>query len=330
MKRAKVELLKKIHGGQTCQIVATSARLGIFDCFDKDPLSLEKLSNQLQMSADTLKRLCSSLVALYLLEELEENHYQITEQGSYLKTAHQDSLKNIAIFKGSALMWKPLEHLYEGIRSNQSPFELAFGKELFEHLDHHEQHLEIFQNAMSQYVQQGSKTILDCYPFQQIDTLIDLGGGLGDFLWILAQKYPHLKLTLFEMPHVLKIVQKKNASFPFQMIGGSFFESIPSSFDAYLLRNILHDWSDVDCIKILNNIHAAMPKGARILLLESILPENIGSRLGKFADLSMFVLTPGGKERTEKEWKALFHQTNLSLHQIYKTTGSKAILELRK
>lgn len=330
MKRAKVELLKKIHGGQTCQIVATAARLGLFDAFKDESLSIQKLSTLLEVNQKPLKRLCKSLVALYLLEEPVQNHYRITEQGKYLNSSHPDSIKDIAIYKGSPLIWNALGLLYEGIRSNRSPFELAFETDLFTHLNQTPDHLEIFQKAMSQYVHQGSKSILNCYPFHKITTLVDLGGGLGDFLSVLSEKYPHLDLTLFEMPHVLSLVKKSQKTFKFSQIPGSFFESIPPGFDAYLLRNILHDWNDEQCIKILSNIRKTMPKSARILLLESILPENSNSRLGKFADISMFVLTPGGKERSESEWRELVDRSQLSIAEIYKTTGSKAIIELKK
>ena len=85
-------------------------------------------------------------------------------------------------------------------------------------------------------------------------------------------------------------------------VGGDFFESVPASGDAYLVSVVLHDWPDQQAQRILANIAAAGGSGARLLMLEFVVPPGDTPHLSKMSDLSMLVMM-GGKERTETEWR---------------------------
>jgi hypothetical protein len=86
--------------------------------------------------------------------------------------------------------------------------------------------------------------------------------------------------------------------------GGSFFEEVPSGADVYILAQVLHDWSDEDCVRILEACRRAGAAGARLLVLEQILPEDPEPNVAKLTDLNMLVLL-GGRERTRAEFESL-------------------------
>ncbi|NGX58023.1 MAG: Mitomycin biosynthesis 6-O-methyltransferase [Chlamydiae bacterium] len=322
MKKSKANLLKKIHGGQVCQIVATTARLGLPDLLKEQPKSLDVLSNELKIEESILARLISALVALHLLEE-ENGVYCLTEEGRHLISDHEDSIHAIAVYKGSPFLWAAHGMMCEGINNGVSPFELAYGQDLFSHLDQNSEHCAMFQNAMACYEKQSSKKILDLYDFEQLNNFLDVGGGLGNFALTIMDKYPAVSGAVMDLPSVIKLVQDERlALFP-----GNFFETIPSGFDAYVLRNILHDWSDEKCLLILKNLRKACDENSRLLIFETFYEKTHGTRLGKFSDLTMFTLTPGGKERTKDEIAELLEESGFTVTSTYQTTSSKSLVE---
>jgi hypothetical protein len=93
-------------------------------------------------------------------------------------------------------------------------------------------------------------------------------------------------------------------------VGGSFFDGVPSGGDAYLLRAILHDWPDDDCVRILDACRAAMGQEATLLIIERDLADDLQEVA--LSDLNMLV-GPGGRERTEAEYASLLARAGLRL-----------------
>jgi hypothetical protein len=112
-------------------------------------------------------------------------------------------------------------------------------------------------------------------------------------------------------------------------VGGSFFTSAPEGADAYLLRHILHDWNDEQCLTILGHVHRASPPHVRLLVVESIVARGNAPSFAKLLDLTMLVI-PGGQERTEPEWRSLLARGGFELAQIVPTTADVCVLEAVK
>jgi hypothetical protein len=98
-----------------------------------------------------------------------------------------------------------------------------------------------------------------------------------------------------------------------ELIGGSFFEAVPSDGDAYVLRNIIHDWDDDQAVAILMSCRRSMTDGARLVLVERYLATDPHEALLVLhADLEMLV-NVGGRERTTDEYAALLVRSGLRL-----------------
>jgi hypothetical protein len=106
------------------------------------------------------------------------------------------------------------------------------------------------------------------------------------------------------------------------------FESVPAGFDAYIMKHIIHDWNDDKAAVILDNIRKVLPKEGRVILLESVIPEGNEAGLGKIMDLEMLVM-PGGRERTEREFRALFDRAGFTLTRVVATTSPLSVVEGR-
>jgi hypothetical protein len=112
------------------------------------------------------------------------------------------------------------------------------------------------------------------------------------------------------------------------VLEGSFFDSLPQGADAYLMRHIIHDWTDEQSVQILSNCREVIPSHGRILLIEFAVPSANEASLGKDADMMMLAF-PGGMERTEEEYRALFGQSGFQLKKVTPTSFAVSVIEGR-
>jgi hypothetical protein len=174
--------------------------------------------------------------------------------------------------------------------------------------------------------------MLDAYDLSGVETLADVGGGLGTNLTAALGRYPEMRGLLFDRPHVAErarpLLEAAGVAGRCAALGGDFFESAPGGADAYLLGHILHDWDDARAGRILDNLRRAMAPGAKLLLVEHVLPEGDGASFGKLLDLHMMVLL-GGLERTEAEYRRLFAAHGFRLTRVVPTAADTSVIEGR-
>jgi hypothetical protein len=104
------------------------------------------------------------------------------------------------------------------------------------------------------------------------------------------------------------------------------FESVPPDADAYIMKFIIHDWYDAECVKILGNCRKGIRPGGRLLVVDQVVPARNEPGAAKLMDLEMLVL-PGGMERTEKEFRELFAASGFRLERIIPTPALQCIIE---
>ncbi len=332
MKKTKSEILKKIHGGQICQIIGTCCRLGVFNLLHQNRLSAEQVSTKLSIHYGHTRMLLLALESLHLVISDDNETFYLSEEGSYLAKNHEDSLEAIAIYKSSKPVWKSLEHLQEGIEKNKCPFELAFGIPLYDYLDIHDEDFSIFHEAMALYEKKSSKKILDLADFTQFSSIIDIGGGLGSFLEEILERAPLSKGALLDRPKVINLLKEVNPdlSSRIELYPGDFFQSLPKGYSLYVLRNIIHNWDDEKALIILENIARIMDEKTTLMIFETLIKDEVSDRLGKFATINMFAMNSGGKERSLTEIDLLLKKSGLVRKNLVQTTGSKSLIEVIK
>jgi hypothetical protein len=150
---------------------------------------------------------------------------------------------------------------------------------------------------------------LATFDFGRFGTVVDVGGGNGTLLAAILARHPATRGVLFDQPHVVAgappVLVAAGVADRCEVVGGSFFEAVPAGGDAYVLKSILHDWEDADCVRILERCRRAMADGAALLVVERELGPPNAQPDNKFSDLNMLV-GPGGRERTPEEYAALF------------------------
>ncbi|GMI97418.1 caffeate O-methyltransferase 1, O-methyltransferase 1, O-methyltransferase 3 [Hibiscus trionum] len=215
----------------------------------------------------------------------------------------------IALVQNSIDYWSQLK---DAIIEGGVPLNRVYGMNGFEYNGTDPRINQLFNTAMINNTTIVFRQILDNYNgFEQIGCLVDVGGGLGITLSLITSKYPSIKGINFDLPHV---IQHAPAYPGVEHVGGDMFESVPKG-DAILLKWILHNWSDDDCVKLLKNCYNAIPEDGKVVVAEAVVPivpeANSYSRDITQMDVQMMV-TLGGKERTKPEFEALASKAGFS------------------
>src|SRR5215471_9152887 len=183
---------------------------------------------------------------------------------------------------------------------------------------------------MSGMTTQANEALHAAYGFAGISKIMDVGGGHGGLITSILEKHPQMKGILFDSPQVIEGARPKIAASDIadvcELVGGDFFQSVPSGADAIILKWIIHDWDDEQSVAILKNCRRALPEGGKLILVEAVVPETSEMHFSKFIDLNMLVMT-GGRERTEKEYRRLYEDSGFNLTRIVPTESPFSIIE---
>jgi len=326
------QLDQMITGYWVSQAIYAAAKFGIADHLKDGPKSVEELAVASSTNPDALFRLLRALASVGIFAEVEPRCFSITPLAEPLRSDVPDSKLALALMSGDE-QFRAWGEIDESIRTGQVSFDKVFGQPIFDYLGEHPDKARIFDAAMVGIHGRESSAILDAYDFSEIKLLADIGGGNGSQIIEILNKYPQMQGMLFDLPHVVERAAERIETACLQnrcqIVPGSFFDAIPTGADAYVLRHIIHDWDEEKCLSILRNCHRAMSAESKLLVIESVIPAGNDPFPGKFLDLVM-LLIPGGKERTEMEYRELFDQAGFELTRIIPAGSAVSVIEGRK
>jgi hypothetical protein len=326
-----IQLSQMISGYWLSQAIYVAAKLNIADHLKKGSKTCDVLAQDTQAHAPALYRLMRALSSVGIFEETHSHTFGLTPLAEYLHSDHPQSVKATAIMLGEAPHYQAWGNAFYSFQTGKPAFDQHFGQNVFEYFKTHPADAEIFEQSMNSFSLSEEKAILDVYDFSEFKTIVDVGGGYGEMLGTFLQKYENLQGILFDegyvIDHCQPTLEKHGIVDRCQAVKGSFFESIPTGGDAYMLKHIIHDWDDERSIAILKNCCQAMGDQSKVLVMEMIVDPGNQPSAAKFLDLNMLVMCPGGKERTETEFHALFEAAGLALTRIVRTAEDICILE---
>jgi hypothetical protein len=325
----QTQLGRMITGYWTSQAIYAAAKFGIADLLTDGSKSADELARATGTKSDLLYRLLRALASVGVFAEQEGKRFALTPLAELLRSDVAHSQRSMALMMGED-QYRAWGNLADTLLTGDNAYEKIVGKPIFDHLAEHPEKARIFDAAMTGIHGRETAAILDAYNFSEINVIADIGGGNGSKITAILQKHPEMRGILFDLPHV---VQRARPSIEAaglidrcQLIGGDFFQAAPQGADAYVMRHIIHDWDDEQSLTILSNCHAVMSPGNKLLLVESVIPPGNEPFMGKFLDLTM-MLIPGGKERTEEEYRELYHRAGFDLTQIVPTSTEVSVIE---
>ncbi len=329
-----VALMQLFHGHRATQAVLVFSNLGIADLLKTGPQHYSKLAQDTGTHAPSLYRLLRYLASLGVIFEAKNGDFALTSVGEQLQTGVPGSESAFARFFAEPWFQEPWTNLLHSIKTGETAFNYVHGVGLFQYLERNPKASEIFNAAMTEGSIQSSAAIVAAYDFSNFKTIVDVGGGHGSLLISILTANQTLHGILFDRNEVINGARKRIESAGLagrcKVVAGDFFHEVLSGFEAYVLRQIVHDWDNSRNFQILTNIRRAIAPGGKLLIAELLLPPHMDgsplSQLGFARDINMMVST-GGQERTEGEFRALLDSAGFKLTKIIPTQPPYYLLE---
>jgi O-methyltransferase domain/Dimerisation domain len=324
-------ILDLITGKWKAQAVCVAAELGIADILKDGPRSTQEIAAAANVSDDAVYRLLRALASLGLFSSLPDRRFELTPLGACLRSDVPGSLRGFARFVGHDFTWRPWGQLLYSVQTGKPAFDHVFGMGVFDYLANNPNVAAIGNDAMTALTSTESTAIVAAYDFSGVGTLIDVGGGHGLLLASILKAHPGMRGILFELPHAVEgateVFRREGIADRCVAISGDFFNAVPNDGDAYMMKKVIHDWDDERASIILRNCQRAMRPGAKLLVLDRVIAPGDESDIGKFSDLEMLILTGGGRERTEAEFRQLYDLIGFDVTRVISTKSVTSVIE---
>ena len=324
------DLRRLIIGYRVSQALHVAAVLDIADHLAEGPKRVEDLAHATGAHAPALYRVLRLLASAGVFAEERERRFRLTALAEPLRADARASLKSRAAFDGDAGNWRAWGNLLHSVRCGETALDQTFGVGVFEYMQQNPEVAARFNDMMVRQTQGWAQDIIAAYDFGDTRTLVDVGGGQGAMLAAILSAHPHIKGVLLDLPHVVegagRLLETAGVAARCEVLGGSFFDSVPEGGDAYVVKHVLHDWDDARCHQILAACRRAMTTDARLLVVEVLLAPGNAPDYGKALDVNMLVLT-GGQERSEAEYRELLEANGFTLARVVRTPGELSVIE---
>lgn len=324
------KMVAMITGFWVTQIIRGAAVAGYAERLHQGPSTAKDLATQAGMDPFAVFRHLRACAALGLVT-FDGERFSSTPLLDTLRREHPQSLRGFALSQAAPGHWLPWEKFIEALRTGRQQAEATLGAGIFEYYVKNPQEADAFTEAMDGFSATTASEVARVLETAGVEKAVDVGGASGALLVPLLEANQSLKGTVFDLPHVIE--GHAFNSIPDQIqtrmdkISGDFFKSVPTA-DLYLLKWILHDWSDEQCVTILRNCRRAIMPGGRIAIIELVLGEVGDAGLAPFMDMNMLVMLPG-RERTLAEYSELLGRAGFGEVALMRIESPMGIITAR-
>jgi hypothetical protein len=313
MSTATTQVIELIFGRWRSQILYAGTALGVFDHLARySATDAATVAAKVRANPALLYRLMRGLACIGLLIEEDGRAFRQSEAGGLLRTDHPQSLRPMALLEEGPEHYAIWKHVAAMVRDDrQNGFLREFGASGFEYAQKNPGYRSVFDQAMSSYSAVQTEWALAALvgeDFSAVRTLCDVAGGHGHLLCGFLVAHPHITGIVFELAEVIADAEwlwprKLGLTDRCRYIAGDMFHEVPAA-DAYLLKNVLHDWSDEEAIRILANLRRAITGAGRVYVIEHVVPGSDEPHFAKLFDIHMMCWGTG-RERTVAEYSDL-------------------------
>jgi C-methyltransferase len=329
---APAAMMEMIVATWSSQAITVAAQLGVADALADGPLPIDQLAPRVGADADALRRLLRALISRGIFRHRRDGRYELNSLAATLCSDAPVSMTWAAQFYGSAEQRERWTLLVDSIRTGNAVVAALRGKESFDYFADVPELADLFNQTMTSVSELTDGPVVAGYDFSAYPTIVDVGGGHGPLLAAILASAPASRGVLYDLPRVVasapSLLRERNVADRVRIAEGSFFDSVPGDGDAYVLKNILHDWPDEKASQILRNVRAAAGPRATLLLIEFVIPEHDREFPGKWVDLEM-LLNLGARERTAAEYRDLLSQAGFRMTRVVQTASPLSVVEAR-
>ncbi|MBH1935836.1 SAM-dependent methyltransferase [Streptomyces sp. AV19] len=305
-----------------------AAAVGVADHLADGPRTPAELAAATGTDGPSLHRVLRLLATRGVLSQAAGGRFGLTPAGNALRSDAPASARAAILMITDRTMWLPAGEMQRCLTDGTSAFEGIFGTSFFGHFARDETTAAVFHDGMAAMSDAENRPIAAAGEFPEKGTVVDVGGGHGGFLAEVLRDRPGLNGVLYDASHVLaghRLAEDRDLAGRWSTAEGDFFTEVPPG-DVHLLKRILHDWRDDQCVTLLRNCRRALAPGGRILVVDAVVPKDSGPHQAKALDL-MMMASLVGRERTEADFRALFEAAGLRLARIIPTSTVLDIVE---
>jgi hypothetical protein len=315
------------------QAVFGVAELGVADALGAGAKSTRDLATELQLDEDSLYRVLRLLASQAIFQETAPRVFANTAASNCLRSDAPVSFRAMARFRGTDFVYRSFREILHTLRTGEAGRLRALGMDGWEYMQAHPEVARIFDDAMTNLSSSVAPAIAAAYDFGRWQSLMDVAGGNGILLAGILRAHPALRGVLSDQEHVLQRARERgflsgDLQARTSMQPCDLFHNIPAGCRAYLMKSVIHDWSDDEALRILTTCRKAVPNDGALLLVEQDLPEDSSPSRANFIDVTMMMLT-GGKERTVAQYGSLLAKAKFRLTTATKTPTGFNVIEAR-
>jgi len=325
---AEVLVFEQVTSLAVAHALGAVARLRVADALDSGPATAAELAAKLSLDADALHRTLRLLASNGIFALTADGRFAHTRRSRVLCSSHRSRARDAADYFSGDATASAYVQFDRWLKTGRSPFTSVHGVNVFERFAQHPDEGAVFDQVMMGITLLHGRMVAGLYPFAEIERICDVGGGRGTLLSELLLRHPHLRGVLYDAQSVVdsaaSLLEHRGVAGRVERVAGSFFERVPGGCDAYVLKNVLHDWADETCVRLLSKVREAMGRGSRVLVVETLVPLCSTDPYGARADVHMGVVCEG-RERSQGDYAALFERAGLKPGRVFDGTAIAVI-----
>ncbi len=313
-------------------ILGKLIRAKVPDLLDAGPVLSAELANQAGLHPLSTVRALRALTAFGVFREVAPSMFVNSEASNLFRNA-PGGLRNYALFATSEQFLKSSAALGYSLETGQAAHDHALGQTVWEYMRDHPEDNVAFNRGLAEIRKDEQAAIAAAYDWTGVRSVVDVGAGAGALLASIVAGNPGVRGILFDRPDVLPdadhLLTARGVRERCELVGGSFFEAMQVTGDAWILSQVLHDWPDAQCRQILSRCREQMRPADRLLVVEMVpVPgqPDIGIAL---LDIGMMMFGGEARQRTEAEYNELFAATGFTPARVVVTGTAFSILEAK-
>lgn len=329
---AEAILIELSMGFTITRMLAAVSQLGIADQLANGPRTAAEIATVLELDKDAVHRVLRAL-GLYDVTRLDDDgRFSLTRVGKLLCADDPNGMAAWLSYLNEDSTQEAWARIGESLRDGQPCFPAVHGMSVWDYFAAHPDEGAQFGTAMRRLTQIDAPLIVGSYPWPQTGTVCDVAGGVGTVLAAILQARPNLKGILIDHPDVLAeagpFLNAVGVSGRVERSPGDMFKKIDAAADIYCLKDVLHDWDDSRCLKILKTVRKAANPGATIVLVEALQERNVVTYPTSWSDVHMLTQCDGGRQRSESELHALLRGAGFTPGKTYPALAASMVTGL--
>ena len=311
-----------VGGFAASQMLYVAARLKVADALAAGPKPIHQLAGEIGARPEPLLRILRALAAFGVFRLAPGDVVANTPMSEYLRAGADDSLRELVLLYGDE-HYHAMSELLQAVKRGGTAFEHAYRKPHFSYLADNPEAASAFYDVVAETRRRTAKAVAREYDFTGAETVVEIAGGAGQIIRAVLQANPLARGVLAESAGLAKRargrIHAEGLSDRCEVESLDVFESVPRDGDVYVLAHVLHGLDDDRAGRLLANCRRAMADGARVLVVERLLPESahdhVDAQDAFIHDAVAFAIY-GGHGRTEAELRALVRTSGLRTDEV--------------